>query len=467
MQYRRWVMGWTLLTLAGMMELSAPPALAQGPGQGVIEGTVWRETVRRDFLQEPGELGVAGLTVELWSTTSISGRPLRNQATLTDSQGRFRFVVNALNGPFPDFGCFEVRLVLLTGIRSALVSRSQPICKVAAGGTAQMDFALPGGATGMLPFPTTQPPVSTNHAPSVIYLRADPAGGPVGGTIRLQALGLDIDDQRLTYTWHATGGAFGNPEGDLIDWTAPNQPGDYLIFARATDPAGASVQGQIRVTVTRAPGAFNHPPLVETVSASSLTPVPGQFARLSLQASDPDNDRLGNLFYFLGGARGARTGPAEVQWLAPARPGIYSVWAVVNDGRGGFGWAKRELSVNSALALNRLAPSYGRAGQVLIDSHGYLLWVGINDPSVAAQARELAAAGAQQWVLGRIVPDSGQRHGFYLDPSTVSLAEVTAEGIQTTVEQVSRRPSFYTQTSGGGFDIWAISGRLIQFVPAP
>ena len=103
---------------------------------------------------------------------------------------------------------------------------------------------------------------------------------------------------------------------------------------------------------------------------------------------------------------------------------------------------------------------------MLIDSFGYLLWAGIDDPAVARQAAALAGGGTPQWVLGRVVPDPGQRHGFSVDPATVSLAEITAEGIQTTVEQVSRRPAFYAPGGGGGFNTWALSERLIEFVPA-
>jgi len=53
-----------------------------------------------------------------------------------------------------------------------------------------------------------------------------------------------------------------------------------------------------------------------------------------------------------------------------------------------------------------------------------------------------------------------------VDPATVSLAEVTAEGIQTNVEQVSRRPEYFAPGGGGGFAVWALAARLIQFVPA-
>jgi hypothetical protein len=184
-----------------------------------------------------------------------------------------------------------------------------------------------------------------------------------------------------------------------------------------------------------------------------------------VQASDPDGHPLTNWYHFYF-ASGQRLGPNLVIWRAPSTPGIYRVYGVVHDGRGGYGFNIQELSVNSAQALNRSHPSYGQYGQVLIESFGRLMWVGINNPQVAQQAAAVAASNAQQWVVGRVVPDSSQRHCFYLDPNTVSLAEVTAEGIQTNIEQVSRRPGYYAPGGGGGFNAWALSARLIQFVPA-
>jgi len=65
-----------------------------------------------------------------------------------------------------------------------------------------------------------------------------------------------------------------------------------------------------------------------------------------------------------------------------------------------------------------------------------------------------------------MVPDPRQRHGFYLDPASVSLAEVTDEAIQTTVEQVSERPGFYAPGGVSGFNNWALVARSIRFVPA-
>ena len=102
MLYRRLVVLPALAVLAGIGTLAPPAARAQATGQGTIEGTVWRETVRRNYLQDPGEPGLPGLSVELWNTTSIAGRPTRLQSVPTDSQGRYRFLVNPLSGPIPE-----------------------------------------------------------------------------------------------------------------------------------------------------------------------------------------------------------------------------------------------------------------------------------------------------------------------------------------------------------------------------
>jgi hypothetical protein len=340
-----------------------------------------------------------------------------------------------------------------------VVIRSQPICQIAAGGRQELDFALGGG---IVP-PPVPPPTTNNIAPAAIYIQADSGVAP-GGVLRLQALGIDAEGDCLTYNWTASAGQFVALEGPLVDWQAPNVPGQYRLQVRATDPQGRAVAGQVIVTVA-AGVAFNRAPTLEDIQATTVTPVPGQSVQLSVQASDPDGQPLTNWYHFYF-ASGQRLGPNAVIWRAPSTPGIYRVYGVVHDGRGGYGFNIQELSVNSAQALNRSHPSYGRYGQLLIESFGRLLWVGINDPQVAQQAAALAAGNSQQWVVGRIVPDNSQRHCFYLDPNTVSLAEVTAEGIQTNVEQVSRRPSFYTPGGGGGFNAWALSARLIQFVPA-
>jgi hypothetical protein len=378
------------------------------------------------------------------------------QTTQSNTQGQYQFVVDAFSGPLPDFGCYEVRVTLPATIGGT--ARSQQLCQVPAGGTVVVNFPIPGAVT--------PPPTGPNRAPVILFLHSEALGVRPGGTVRIEALGIDPDNQCLIYQWVLSGGTIASNEGSLIDWTAPNQPGNYVIRAIGTDPFGASVQGQVVIQVNAAGNPVNRSPSVEDIVTNDLTPGLGQLIQLSLQgASDPDGGPITNRFYIFD-AQGARLGPTQIAWRA-FQPGLYTVHGVVLDNRGGFGWARQDLSVNSWQTLNRAHPSYGAAGQVLIEFNGFMQWVGINNPQVAQQAAALAQSNAQRFVLGRVVPDRSQRYCFYLDPNTVSFAEVTAEGIQTTIEQVSRRPEFYAPGGGGGFDTWALSARVIEFRPGP
>ena len=214
--------------------------------------------------------------------------------------------MDAINGSRPDFGCYEARLTLASSIGAALVIRSQPLCQVPAGGTQGLDFALPGGdVVTPTPFPPVPPPTTGNRAPAAIYIQSDTGVAP-GGVVRLQALGVDPDDDCLTYTWSASGGALTAQEGSLADWQAPNQPGQYQIAVSATDPQGGAVVGQVVINVA-ANTPFDRAPSLEEITASDVTPTPGQVVQLTARASDPDGDALQNWFHFYNAA-GTRWG---------------------------------------------------------------------------------------------------------------------------------------------------------------
>ena len=141
MHHRYAVLTLLLATLVGAGFVEVQPAVAQGTGTASIKGVAFQETVQRDFLQEPGEPPIVGATVELWSTTLITGQPQRLQTTQTDSQGQYQFAVNPINGPLPDFGCYEVRLILPANLGGGTI-RSEPLCRVPAsdGGAVGVDF---------------------------------------------------------------------------------------------------------------------------------------------------------------------------------------------------------------------------------------------------------------------------------------------------------------------------------------
>jgi hypothetical protein len=47
------------------------------------------------------------------------------------------------------------------------------------------------------------------------------------------------------------------------------------------------------------------------------------------------------------------------------------------------------------------------------------------------------------WIGGTVVAHPAAENGFYFEPGTVRVAEVTAEGMQTTICQISLNPDFY------------------------
>src|SRR5438876_4571464 len=151
MHHRRLVLLPVLALWLSAVMLLSRPATAQSPTQGVINGTAWQDT-NPDFLMEPGEPPVTGATVELWSTASITGQPQLLQTTVTDALGRYQFTVNAINGPLPDFGCYQVRLRLPPELGGGVI-RSDEICQVPAGGTTGMEFVVRGSV--VVPPPTT------------------------------------------------------------------------------------------------------------------------------------------------------------------------------------------------------------------------------------------------------------------------------------------------------------------------
>ena len=101
-------------------------------------------------------------------------------------------------------------------------------------------------------------------------------------------------------------------------------------------------------------------------------------------------------------------------------------------------------------------PARGRVAQVLVRNFDLEIWVGVDDSVAADDARLIESSGDSQWVIGEVVPDAGHHLGFYFDPATVHFAEITAEGIQTTLDMIRDDPKHFEPGGPGGFDLWAV-----------
>jgi len=47
------------------------------------------------------------------------------------------------------------------------------------------------------------------------------------------------------------------------------------------------------------------------------------------------------------------------------------------------------------------------------------------------------------WIGGTVVVDASYEHGFYFDPTSIIVAEVTAEGYQTSICQIANSPGVF------------------------
>ncbi len=109
-------------------------------------------------------------------------------------------------------------------------------------------------------------------------------------------------------------------------------------------------------------------------------------------------------------------------------------------------------------------PAHGASAQVLIADQGLEIWVGVDSPDVASMLRSNLQTGLEEWLVGAIVSDAAHHLGFYFAPSTIGVAEITAEGIQTTLPQIAADPSHYVPGGPGGFNEWAVTAKVVDVV---
>ena len=92
-------------------------------------------------------------------------------------------------------------------------------------------------------------------------------------------------------------------------------------------------------------------------------------------------------------------------------------------------------------------PWFGAAGNVLIsegadrDGPKDFLWIGFNSQTEWQNFLSLNQNQTLGWIGGPVILTSNNSMGFYFDPSQTIAAEVTAEGLQTSLDQIEANPS--------------------------
>ena len=255
-------------------------------------------------------------------------------------------------------------------------------------------------ATGLVfRFGIPNPPPPPNHPP-VAACAVTPASiyAGSGDAVAVHVTASDPDNDPLTYSYTATGGAVDGTGPDARWNSSGVAVGSYTVNVKVDDGKGGTASCAADIKVEEKP---NHPPTA-SLSIERSPILPTEHTGVTCNGSDPDNDPLTYSYTTTGGQI---TGSGSHVQFDPTglQPGSYTVKCTVNDGRGGTADAQlRKLEVETAnlrlvrTMADRLAHEIGNA-MVPLSTHQQLLaekFRGPRIPRIARPSRWPAASNA-------------------------------------------------------------------------
>ena len=181
-------------------------------------------------------------------------------------------------------------------------------------------------------------PVPVGNQPPVIssFTAASNQTYP-GGTVNLQSVVSDPNNDNINFQWTATGGSFVESGRANNTWRAPNTVGNYQIKLTVDDGKGGTAEATVPITVST-----NHPPVISSLKADPASLQFSSSTTLTCIASDPDGDPLQ---YKWEAKDGTLSGTGNmVSWVSPpSKAADYSIFVTVSDGKGAE--TKQELVI--------------------------------------------------------------------------------------------------------------------------
>jgi outer membrane protein OmpA-like peptidoglycan-associated protein len=212
----------------------------------------------------------------------------------------------------------------------------------------QNSFRMGTGVVVRFGIPNPAPP--PNHPP-VAACSVSPASvyAGSGDTVAVHVNASDPDNDPLTYSYTATGGAV-EGTGPEARWNSTGVAvGSYTVSVKVDDGKGGTASCAADIKVEEKP---NHPPTA-TLSIERSPILPGERTGVTCNGSDPDNDPL-TYSYTSTGGQIVGSG-SNVQFDATGlQPGTYGVKCVANDGRGGTADASGNVEVKEPPEIKQI-----------------------------------------------------------------------------------------------------------------
>jgi outer membrane protein OmpA-like peptidoglycan-associated protein len=194
------------------------------------------------------------------------------------------------------------------------------------------------------------PPAPVNHPP-VAACSASPTSvfAASGDTVAIHVNASDPDNDPLTFSYTATGGAVDGSGPDARWNSAGATSGNYTVTAQVSDGKGGTASCATDIKVEERP---NRPPTA-TLSVERSPILPGEHSGITCTGSDPDNDPL-TYSYSASGGQVSGTGSNASFDATGLQPGTYTVKCTVNDGRGGTAEASGNIEVKEPPQVHQL-----------------------------------------------------------------------------------------------------------------
>jgi outer membrane protein OmpA-like peptidoglycan-associated protein len=198
--------------------------------------------------------------------------------------------------------------------------------------------------------PHEAPPAPVNHPP-VAACSASPASVFAGSsdTVAVHVNASDPDNDPLTYSYTATGGAVDGSGPDARWNPGSATPGNYTVTAQVNDGKGGTASCATDIKVEERP---NRPPTA-SLSVERSPILPGEHTGITCTGTDPDGDPL-TYSYTASGGQVTGTGANATFDATGLQPGTYTVKCTVNDGRGGTADASGIVEVKEAPQVHQL-----------------------------------------------------------------------------------------------------------------